>query len=113
VDVDSAGHVRFDGRAHVQRVGTATGDISRDDFRVMANRLVQSGVLAFDSAYVMGAPGCGESMTDMPTVILSVTVDGTTKRVVHYYGCSGAPRELRRLHAMVDSVANISRWVGS
>jgi hypothetical protein len=94
-------------------VGTATGDISRDDFRVMANRLVQSGVLAFDSAYVMGAPGCGESMTDMPTVILSVTVDGTTKRVVHYYGCSGAPRELRRLHAMVDSVANISRWVGS
>lgn len=113
VDVDSAGRVRFEGRAHVQAMGTVTADISRDDFRGMADRLVQSGVLSFDSTYVAGAPGCGGYATDLPIVTLSVVVDGTTKRVVHDYGCSGAPNALRGLHAMVDSVANISRWVGS
>jgi hypothetical protein len=113
VNVDSAGHVRFDGRAHVQTMGTATGDISRDDFRGMADRLVESGVLSFDSTYVAGAPGCGAYATDMPIVTLSVVVDGTTKHIRHDYGCTGAPRALRGLHAMVDSVANISRWVGS
>ena len=113
VDVDSAGRVRFEGRAHVQSMGTVTADISRDDFRGMAERLAQSGVLSFDSAYVAGAPACGAYATDMPIVTLSLTVDGTTKRIVHDYGCSGAPSALRGLHAMVDSVANISRWVGS
>jgi hypothetical protein len=113
VDVDSAGRVRFEGRAHVQAMGTVTADISRDDFRGMAERLVQSGVLSFDSTYVSGAPGCGAYATDLPIVTLSVVVDGTTKRIVHDYGCSGAPTALRGLHSMVDSVANTSRWVGS
>ena len=113
VNVDSDGHVRFDGRAHVQMMGTATADISRDDFRGMAERLVESGVLSFDSTYVAGAPGCGAYATDLPIVTLSVVVDGTTKVIRHDYGCTGAPSALRGLHAMVDSVANISRWVGS
>jgi hypothetical protein len=113
VDVDSAGRVRFEGRAHVQAMGTATADISREDFRGMADGLVQSGVMSFDSAYVAGAPGCGAYATDMPIVTLSVVVDGTTKRIRHDYGCMGAPVALRGLHAMVDSVANVSRWVGS
>ncbi len=113
VNVDSAGHVRFDGRAHVQTTGTVTADISPEDFRRMADRLVASGVMSFDSTYVAGAPECGAYATDMPIVTLSVVVDGTTKQIRHDYGCTGAPRALRGLHAMVDSVANISRWVGS
>lgn len=113
VDVDSGGRVRFDGRAHVQTMGTATADIAREDFRGMANRLVQSGMMSFDSTYVAGAPGCGAYATDMPIVTLSVVVDGATRQIRHDYGCTGAPRALRGLHAMVDSVANISRWVGS
>ena len=113
VDVDSAGRVRFEGRAHVQKAGTVTADISRDDFREMAERLVQSGMMSFDSTYVAGAPGCGAYATDLPIVTLSVVVDGTTKVIRHDYGCTGAPSALRGLHAMVDSVANTSRWVRS
>jgi hypothetical protein len=111
VDVDSAGHVRFEGRAHVRAQGKATADISKDAFRAMSNHLVAAGVLSFDSAYTAGAPGCGLYATDMPVVILSVVVGDTTKRVVHDYGCSGAPTALRGLHRMVDSVANTSRWL--
>lgn len=113
VDIDNTGRVRFTGRAHVQTMGTVTADISGDDFRGMADRLVQSGVLSFDSTYVAGAPGCGAYATDMPIVTLSVVVDGVMKHIRHDYGCTGAPSTLRGLHAMVDSVANISRWVGS
>jgi hypothetical protein len=112
VEVDSGGRVRFDGRAHVEAVGTMRGEISRDAFRGMAGRLVDSGVLSFDSVYVAGAPGCGAYATDMPIVTLSVGIDGIVKRIRHDYGCTGAPKALRGLHAMVDSVANVSRWVG-
>lgn len=111
VDVDSGGRVRFEGRAHVRAQGKATADIPKDAFRTMSNRLVAAGVLSFDSAYTAGAGGCGLYATDMPVVILSVVVGDTTKRVVHDYGCSGAPAALRGLHRMVDSVANTSRWL--
>lgn len=111
VELDSAGRVRFEGRAHVRAQGKATADITKDAFRAMSNRLVAAGVLAFDSAYTPGAAGCGLYATDMPVVILSVVMDDTMKRVVHDYGCSGAPSELRGLHRMVDSVANTSRWL--
>lgn len=113
VEVDSAGRVRFEGRAHVQAMGTATADIPRHDFRGMADRLVQGGVLSFDSTYVVGAPGCGAYAIDLPIVTLSVIIDGTTKQIRHDYGCSGAPSALRGLHAMVDSVVKVSRWIGS
>lgn len=113
VDIDSAGRVRFTGRANVQTMGTVTADIPGDDFRGLTERLVNAGVMSFDSTYVAGAPGCGAYATDMPIVTLSVVVDGTAKQIRHDYGCTGAPKALRGLHAMVDSVANISRWVGS
>lgn len=111
VDVDSTGRVRFEGRAHVRAMGPATGDIAKDAFRGLSERLVASGVLSLDSSYVAGAAGCGLYATDLPVVILSLVVDGATKRVVHDYGCSGAPDALRGLHRMVDSVANTSRWL--
>lgn len=111
VDVDSAGRVRFEGRAHVRAMGKATGDITKDAFRGMSERLMAAGVLSLDSSYVAGAAGCGLYATDLPVVILSLVVDGATKRVVHDYGCSGAPGALRGLHRMVDSVANTSRWL--
>ena len=77
----------------------------------MTNQLMESGFASFRSSYVGGAEGCGDYMTDQPIVVLSAVIDGTPKKVVHDYGCSGAPRVLRRLHRMVDSVANTSRWL--
>jgi hypothetical protein len=111
LDVDSAGRVQFQGRAHVRVVGDASATVAKQAFRDMTNQLMESGFASFRSSYVGGAEGCGDYMTDQPIVVLSAVIDGTPKKVVHDYGCSGAPRVLRRLHRMVDSVANTSRWL--
>lgn len=110
VEVDSSGHVRFDGRAHVKVVGTARADIGKEAFRHMTEQLVRSGFPSLASTYSAGGEGCGAYATDLPVVVLTAIIDGTTKKVVHDYGCSGAPRVLRQLHQMIDSVANTSRW---
>jgi hypothetical protein len=111
LDVDSTGRVQFQGRAHVKVLGTASAVIERDAFRDMTEHLIQAGFPSFRASYVAGAEECGPYATDLPVVVLSVVIDGMPKKVVHDYGCSGAPRVLRRLHQMIDSVANTSRWL--
>jgi hypothetical protein len=111
LDVDSTGRVQFEGRAHVKVLGTASAVIERDAFRKMTEHLMQSGFPSFRASYVAGAEECGAYATDLPVVVLSAVIDGMPKKVVHDYGCSGAPRVLRRLHRMIDSLANTSRWL--
>lgn len=111
LDVDSTGRVRFEGRAHVRVLGTASAVIGKEAFRDMTEQLMASGFPSFRASYVAGGEACGAYATDLPVVVLSAVIDGTAKKVVHDYGCSGAPRVLRRLHRMIDSVANTSRWL--
>lgn len=111
LDVDSTGRVQFEGRAHVKMLGTASAVIGREAFRDMAEQLMDAGFISFRASYVAGSEGCGDYATDLPVVILSAVIDGTPKRVVHDYGCSGAPRVLRGLHQTIDSMANTSRWL--
>jgi hypothetical protein len=111
LDVDSTGRVRFQGRKHVRVVGAANATIGRDAFRTMTAQLMEAGFPSFDTTYVAGTQECGDHVPDLPVVVLSAVIDGVAKQVVHDYGCSGAPRALRRLHQMIDSVANTSQWL--
>jgi hypothetical protein len=111
LDVDSTGRVQFEGRAHVRVLGAASAVIEREAFSDMAEALMASGFPSFQASYVAGTAECGDYATDLPVVVLSAVIDGTPKKVVHDYGCSGAPRTLRRLHQMIDSVAKTSRWL--
>jgi hypothetical protein len=111
LDVDSTGHVRFEGLAHVRVLGPASAVIGREAFTDLAERIMASGFPSFQAAYVAGTSECGVYATDLPVVVLSAVLDGAPKQVVHDYGCSGAPRVLRRLHQLIDSVANTSRWL--
>jgi hypothetical protein len=47
-------------------------------------------------------------LTDAPTEITSITVDGKTKRITDYYG---APKKLYDLERKIDEVAGTSQWV--
>jgi Domain of unknown function (DUF6438) len=111
LDVDSTGRVQFEGRAHVRVLGTASHMIGKDNFRAIAARLVEAGFPSWQASYLGGGQHCGNYATDLPVVILSATIDGVPKRVAHDYGCSGAPRALRELHRMIDSVANSPNWM--
>jgi len=49
----------------------------------------------------------------MPSAITSLTVNGDTKTVEHYFGCEfDGEDELYALETLIDEIAHTVRWVG-
>lgn len=112
VSIDSEGQVDFTGRAHVRHEGAASSRISRDAFARIEAGVVAARIATLPSEYTPGEPNCGKYFPDLPVVVLSVTSARRTQTIRHDYGCAGAPRSLRDLHQLIDSVANTSQWTG-
>ena len=51
------------------------------------------------------------TITDAPSVITSITVDGKTKTIEHYHGDFNAPEELTRLEDKIDEIINTDQWI--
>ncbi|MFC1945184.1 DUF6438 domain-containing protein [Chloroflexota bacterium] len=51
------------------------------------------------------------AITDAPSVITSITVDGKTKTVEHYHGDFSAPKELNELEDEIDEIINTAQWI--
>jgi hypothetical protein len=112
VAISRTGAVRFAGKHHVVRTGQATGTIPAARVDSLLAELDEAGYFAFADDYVMSSPACGMYATDSPTVITSVTRDGTTKTIRHDRGCSAAPPELSQLEQRIDAVAETGKWTG-
>jgi hypothetical protein len=104
--------VTYEGKAHVRRLGTATGKIPKQRLDGLLNELEKAGYFSFAGRYTANEPACGRYATDLPSVISSVTVDGRTKRIEHDYGCGGAPGALVVLERRIDEVVASGQWTG-
>lgn len=112
VTASASGTVRFEGKSHVSHPGSAVGQISKARLDSLLAELKAGGYFGLEEAYVVGSPACGNAATDLPTVTTSVTLDGLTKRIEHYRGCTGAPQTLSRLEERIDEVLNSAQWTG-
>jgi hypothetical protein len=112
VTVTAAGIVRFEGKSHVSHPGSAVGQVPKARLDSLLAELDAGGYFGFEEAYVMGSPACGNAATDLPTVTTSVRLDGRTKRIEHYRGCSAAPQALSQLEERIDEVLDTGRWTG-
>lgn len=112
VDLTGDGAVTFTGERFVDSVGTYTAAIDAGAFAALVQELVAQGFFDFADRYTHDTRECGSYHTDAPGAVLTVRTEGRSKRVVHDYGCGGAPAALRELHERVDSVAGVQRWIG-
>ena len=112
VAVSPDGEVTFDGRAHVRQLGQAEARISREQLNGLLNELDRAGFFTFADRYVQGEPACGRYATDSPSVTTTVTYRGRTKKIVHDYGCGGAPGALMVLERRIDEVLGTGKWTG-
>lgn len=113
VRVDHTGQVDFTGRANVRQSGNAASRISSDAFARIETAVVAARLDSLPSSYSAGTAACGVYRTDFPTVVLSATSSaGRTQTLRHDLGCSAAPRSLRDLYQLIDSVANTNQWIG-
>jgi hypothetical protein len=112
LSVSVAGEVTYEGRAHVRKLGTATARVTPGQVNALLSELERGGYFDFADRYTSPEPACGRYATDSPTAITSVTIRGHTKRIVHDYGCGGAPGALVVLERRIDEALNSGQWTG-
>ncbi len=101
----STGGIVFDADRYVVAPGKHTAPVARGEVRSLAKRFVEAQFYSMDAEYRMG-------VTDSPTYILTITIDGRSKKVVDYVGRgAGMPGVISDLENEVDKLAKTGRWI--
>ncbi len=104
VTLSRAGIV-FDGRGFTVAEGTHIAPLEIDAIRALAQRAVAADFYSLKDEYRAG-------VTDNPTYVLSLSVDGKRKQVQDYVGqWVGMPAVVHDLEDAVDEVARSDRWI--
>lgn len=104
VAVSTTGIV-FEGRGFVVAEGKHTDTADADEVRKLAKRIVKADFYSMDDSYEA-------SVTDYPTYVLTVLIDGQRKQVVDYVGVwEGMPAVITELEEGVDAFAQTQRWI--
>jgi ankyrin repeat protein len=104
VTVNTDGIV-FDGGGFVVASGRHTDKVKADGVRKLAKKFVSADFYSMDSSYQAG-------VTDCPTYILSIAIDGRSKELVDYVGAwEGMPAIITELEDEVDEFGRTQRWV--
>ncbi len=105
VTISGGGAVTFEGKSHVAETGTQTATIPAEKVTRLRQMLTDANFDQMSDCY------CERKVTDLPTAIITVTVDGKTKTVKHYMGDPSAPPALEALEDSIDAIAGTQRWI--
>jgi hypothetical protein len=104
--IEGNGDVTYEGQDFVQVKGKQTASLSPAQ--------IQDLVSAFEQAkFSTLTDYTHENTTDSQSVITSITRNGKTKTVNHYYGDNSAPQELFDLESKIDEITNSKQWTGA
>lgn len=107
VTLDSDGDVVFDGLYYVEAKGKQTSHVDPTAVRQLAQDFVTADFYSMDPVY-------RALVTDSPTYVLSISIDGKKKTVDDYVGpWVGMPSVVTDLEDKVDEVAQTKRWIGT
>ena len=107
VTVYEDGTVVYEGTDFVDVMGTQTTQIEPETVDILVNGFVEAGYLDWDDNYTTMI------VTDMPSVITSVTYEGETKTINHYLGTDNAPLALSYLEIWLDNMLETAQWTGA
>jgi len=111
--IASDGTVTFDGERFTKVQGIATGRISPSDFRRLVAEFEKINYFSLPDSFSPGTPVCPRMVTDMPSAVTSIRLNGKAKSVSHYHGCgdSGVLPKLSALENKIDEVAGTQKWI--
>lgn len=97
--------IEFAGGGYVVASGRHTDRVDANEVRQLAKRFVAADFYSMDSSY-------RASVTDNPTYLLSIAIDGRGKKVQDYVGSwMGMPAVITELENAVDEFARTERWI--
>lgn len=108
--------VVFKGGHYTKRKGSVRSTIAKASLLELIKEFERVDLSSFADDYSQG-PVCEGFVTDMPSEIISIRMDGKTNKVIHYFGCTGKDvreklKPLTALGKTIDRVTNSQRWVG-
>lgn len=106
--IESDGKVTFNGKQFVQHTGVVTGEMNQKNLDQLIKRIDESNFMEFPTN-----PECESRYTDMPSVYLTIQLDGKRNSLTHYHGCKGFEFEedLFALEEAIDSLAGTDKWI--
>src|SRR5579871_5674807 len=105
VEIYADGTVKYNGEKFVQVMGEQTSQINPQTVTAMVAAFREAGYFDWDDFNSM-------TISDLPSVITSVTDNGVTHRIERYTGDSSAPLSLIYLEQWIDAMANTQLWTG-
>lgn len=113
--ISGDGTVVFEGREFVKTKGTIKSKISPEKVRQIIKEFENADYFSLKDKYQTEADGCPETWTDNPTAITSITINGKSKSIIHYYGCqeknSIYPKALTELESKIDEIVETKQWI--
>lgn len=100
------GTVKYVGENFVETTGEQTTEIEPETVALMVDAFENAGYFDWDEAYDT------QTISDLPSVITSVTKDGETHRITRYVGDTTAPIALPFLETWIDEMTHTLIWTG-
>jgi hypothetical protein len=97
------GTVSYNGNSYVEVTGTHSYKIPKENVQKIVDKFYEIDYFSLKDSY-------DADVTDLPTTITSITIDGNSKKIYDYYG---APDKLKGLEDYIDQMANTSNYVGN
>jgi len=95
----------FDGHSYVVAQGKHKDSLSPRKLRMLARKFIAADFYSMDDSYQA-------SVTDCPTYVLSISIDGRAKQVVDYMGAwVGMPSTVTEIEDEVDELAGTKKWI--
>ena len=104
------GTVAYTGRFYVKITGYQSTKIDSNQIQELVAAIKKANFFKLHDEYSIAA-------TDLPSVTLSITLNGENKRIRHYgaLNCRGefdsAPKELCELENKIDEIVKTKQWV--
>jgi hypothetical protein len=99
------GTVVYEGKDFVSIRNREETTISRDEIDQLVKEFKRIDYFSLNDEYTE------RTITDAPSVITSITLDGKTKTIEHYHGDFSAPEELTELEDAIDEIVNSDQWI--
>jgi ankyrin repeat protein len=98
-------HIVFEGHGYVVAFGRHTDNARLEEVRALARQFIAADFYSMEASYRAG-------VTDNPTYVLSIDIDGSKKEVNDYVGAwVGMPAAIGDLEDAVDNFARTNRWI--
>ena len=105
ITIHGDGTVIYEGKDFVATEGKVETTINQEKIKQLISEFEEIDYFSLQDEYTE------RTITDAPSTITSITIDGKTKTVEHYHGDFNAPEELTNLEKRIDEIVNSEQWI--